>query len=30
VRVLGRRFRRDAVAYLQSLEEAMIKETLPT
>jgi hypothetical protein len=29
VRVLGRRFRRDAVAYLQSLEEALIKESLP-
>lgn len=29
VRVLGRRFRRDPVAYLRSLEEALIKETLP-
>ena len=29
VRTLGRRFRRDPVAYLQSLEEALIKETLP-
>lgn len=29
VRTLGRRFRRDPVAYLQSLEETLIKETLP-
>ncbi len=28
-RTQGRRFRRDAVAYLQSLEEALIKGTLP-
>ena len=30
VRALGRRFRRDPVTYLQSLEEALIKATLPT
>ena len=30
VRTLGRRFRRDPVAYLQSLEESLIKQTLPT
>ena len=29
VRTLGRRFRRDPVAYLRSLEESMIKQTLP-
>ena len=29
VRTLGRRFRRDPVAYLQSLEETLIKEALP-
>jgi hypothetical protein len=29
VRALGRRFRRDPVAYLRSLEETLIKETLP-
>ena len=29
VRTLGRRFRRDPVAYLQSLEDALIKKTLP-
>src|SRR5512135_2137710 len=29
VRALGRRFRRDPAAYLQELEEALIKETLP-
>lgn len=29
VRTLGRRFRRDPVAYLQSLEETLIKGTLP-
>ena len=29
VRVLGRRFRRDPVAYLRSLEESLIKAVLP-
>jgi hypothetical protein len=29
VRTLGRRFRRDPVTYLQSLEESMIKQALP-
>jgi hypothetical protein len=29
VRTLGRRFRRDPVAYLQSLEESLIKQALP-
>ncbi len=29
VRTLGRRFRRDPVAYLRSLEEALIKKVLP-
>ena len=29
VRVLGRRFRRDPVAYLRSLEDALIKKVLP-
>jgi hypothetical protein len=29
VRAQGRRFRRDPAAYLQELEEALIKETLP-
>jgi hypothetical protein len=29
VRTLGRRFRRDPAAYLQSLEEALIKAALP-
>jgi hypothetical protein len=29
VRTLGRRFRRDPAAYLHSLEEALIKKTLP-
>ena len=29
VRTLGRRFRRDPAAYLQSLEESLIKQTLP-
>lgn len=29
VRTLGRRFRRDPVAYLQSLEESLIKAALP-
>jgi hypothetical protein len=29
VRTLGRRFRRDPAAYLRSLEEILIKETLP-
>ena len=29
VRALGRRFRRDPVAYLRSLEESLIKATLP-
>jgi hypothetical protein len=29
VRTLGRRFRRDPVAYLRSLEESLIKEALP-
>jgi hypothetical protein len=29
VRTLGRRFRRDPVAYLRSLEETLIKEALP-
>jgi hypothetical protein len=29
VRTLGRRFRRDPAAYLQSLEETLIKEALP-
>jgi hypothetical protein len=29
VRTLGRRFRRDPAAYLRSLEEALIKQTLP-
>jgi hypothetical protein len=29
VRAQGRRFRRDPVAYLQELEDALIKETLP-
>ena len=29
VRTLGRRFRRDPVAYLRSLEESLIKGTLP-
>ena len=29
VRTLGRRFRRDPVAYLQSLEESLVKQTLP-
>jgi hypothetical protein len=28
VRTLGRRFRRDPVAYLRSLEESLIKGTL--
>ena len=30
VRAQGRRFRRDPVAYLQGLEEILIKETLPS
>lgn len=30
VRTLGRRFRRDPVAYLRSLEESLIKAVLPT
>jgi hypothetical protein len=30
VRTLGRRFRRDPVAYLQSLEESLINQALPT
>ena len=30
VRTLGRRFRRDPVAYLQSLEDALINQALPT
>jgi hypothetical protein len=30
VRAQGRRFRRDPAAYLQELEDALIKETLPT
>lgn len=30
VRTLGRRFRRDPVAYLQAIEESLIKQTLPT
>jgi hypothetical protein len=30
VRAQGRRFRRDPVAYLQQLEEALIKRTLPS
>ena len=29
VRTLGRRFRRDPAAYLRSLEESLIKQTLP-
>jgi hypothetical protein len=29
VRTLGRRFRRDPAAYLRSLEESLIKATLP-
>jgi hypothetical protein len=29
VRAMGRRFRRDPAAYLQKLEDALIKETLP-
>jgi hypothetical protein len=29
VRVLGRRFRRDPVAYLRSLEDSLIKQALP-
>jgi hypothetical protein len=29
VRTLGRRFRRDPVAYLQSLEDSLINQTLP-
>jgi hypothetical protein len=29
VRTLGRRFRRDPAAYLQSLEESLIKQALP-
>jgi hypothetical protein len=29
VRTLGRRFRHDPVAYLRSLEESLIKQTLP-
>ena len=29
VRTLGRRFRRDPVAYLQSIEETLINQTLP-
>jgi hypothetical protein len=29
VRAQGRRFRRDPAAYLQELEDALIKETLP-
>jgi hypothetical protein len=29
VRALGRRFRRDPVAYLQSLEQSLIKQALP-
>jgi hypothetical protein len=29
VRTLGRRFRRDPVAYLRSLEESLIKQALP-
>jgi hypothetical protein len=29
VRTLGRRFRRDPVAYLQALEESLIKQALP-
>jgi hypothetical protein len=29
VRAQGRRFRRDPAAYLQGLEDALIKETLP-
>lgn len=30
VRTLGRRFRRDPVSYLRSLEESLIKQALPT
>jgi hypothetical protein len=30
VRTLGRRFRRDPVAYLRSLEESLIKQALPS
>ncbi len=30
MRTLGRRFRRDPTAYLQSLEESLIKQALPT
>ena len=30
IRAQGRRFRRDPAAYLQELEETLIKETLPT
>jgi len=30
VRTLGRRFRRDPVAYLQTLEESLIKQALPS
>ena len=29
IRALGRRFRRDPAAYLQQLEDSLIKETLP-
>jgi hypothetical protein len=29
VRALGRRFRRDPVAYLKSLEDSLIKQALP-
>jgi hypothetical protein len=29
VRTLGRRFRRDPVAYLRSLEDSLINQTLP-
>jgi len=29
VRTLGRRFRRDPVAYLRSFEESLIKQALP-
>ena len=30
VRTLGRRFRRDPVAYLKSLEDALINQALPS
>jgi hypothetical protein len=29
VRILGRRFRRDPDAYLRSLEQSLVKQTLP-